>query len=95
MRPPQGVVIVALLAALAGCTPLRVDIAEQVAGGFTAVARGKDAEACQEARTRVTDEARYHCAARGQRTSLGKPNSEPDGAGCRVELMFWCTGSAP
>ena len=94
MRLQLRVAIIPLLSALAGCTPLRVDIAEQVAGGFTAVAKGRDADACREARTRVTDEARYHCAARGQRISLGKPNREADGAGCRVELMFWCTGSA-
>ena len=79
---------------LAACTPTRVDIVEQPAGGYTAVAYGEDEKTCREARTRVTNEARFHCEARGQRVSLGKMISEGVPQGCRVELPFWCTGTA-
>lgn len=81
------------LLTVAGCTPPRVDIAEQPAGGFRAVAVGDDAESCRDARRRVADEARYHCEARGNRTRLGTPASTAEGTGCRVELPFWCTTS--
>jgi hypothetical protein len=93
-RHERWVFIATALLGLAACTPLRVDVAEQPAGGFVATALGDDAEACRDARTRVAEEARYHCEARGARTSLGKVSSEPDGAGCRVELPFWCTGAS-
>lgn len=74
---------------LAACMPARVDIVEQPAGGFMAVASGDDAEGCREARARVAAEARYHCQARGQRASLG-PMTAEGAPGCRVELPFWC-----
>jgi hypothetical protein len=77
---------------LAACMPARVDISEQPAGGFVAVAFGDDEDSCREARERATAEARYHCSARGQRASLGKLVSEGVPS-CRVELPFWCTGS--
>lgn len=89
-RPPRGLAIAGLLLATA-CAPLRVDIAEEAAGGWRAVAAGEDAERCREARARVADEARYHCKARGLRPRLGTIASAPDGAGCRVSLPFWCT----
>jgi hypothetical protein len=76
---------------MAACAPLRVDISEEAAGGFRAIARGDDAGSCGEARARVADEARYHCKARGMRPRLGSPVSTPDGAGCQVSLAFWCT----
>lgn len=85
---------VPLVIAVVGCAPLRVDIAEQPAGGFLATAHGEDAEACRDARARAAEEARYHCQARGAKASLGKMASDADGAGCRVELPFWCTGAS-
>lgn len=88
--PLRGVAIAGLLLA-AGCAPLRVDISEEPAGGYRAVAQAEDAEACREARARVADEARYHCKARGMRPRLGNFASTPDGAGCQVSLPFWCT----
>ena len=91
----RGLLVVALMGASAACTPLRVDIAEQPAGGFLAAVHGKDKDECREARARATEEARYHCEARGQRTRLGTPAAEAAGAGCRMELPFWCTGAIP
>lgn len=79
---------------LAACIPARVDITEEPAGGFIAVAHGEDEKTCREARERARAEARYHCDARGQRTTLGSMVSEGVPTGCRVELPFWCTGSA-
>lgn len=79
---------------LAACIPARVDITEDPAGGFVAVAHGEDEKTCREARERVQAEARYHCKARGQRATLGAMASEGVSTGCRVELPFWCTGSA-
>lgn len=87
--PRAGVAAALLL--LAACAPLRVDISEEAAGGFRAVAHGEDAEGCREARTRVADEARFHCRARGLRPRLGNVTSAPEGSGCRVALPFWCT----
>lgn len=86
--------VAAVLIGVAGCAPLRVDISEQAAG-LTAVAVGDDAEKCAEARKRTAEEARYYCEVRGRHATLGRAFSEPEGAGCRVELSFWCTGSAP
>lgn len=83
----------AALALGTACAPLRVDIAEEAAGGFRATALGEDAEDCRDARQRVADEARYHCQARGLRARLGRVASEADGHGCRVTLPFWCTGA--
>jgi hypothetical protein len=89
----RGFRALALAAALlaAACAPTRVDIREQAAGGYTAVAFGEDEETCREARDRVKAEARFHCEARGQRASLGQMISEGVPQGCRVELPFWCT----
>jgi hypothetical protein len=78
---------------VAACAPTRVDIREQPAGGYAAVAFGEDEATCAEARTRVKDEARFHCEVRGQRASLGQMISEGVPQGCRVELPFWCTTS--
>lgn len=77
---------------LAACLPARVEITEQPAGGFTAIAFGEDEAGCRDARERVTEEARYHCRARGRRPSLGRVVGEDGPGGCRVELPFWCTG---
>lgn len=84
----------ALLAGLAGCTPLRVDISEQAAG-LTAVAIGDDAESCAEARKRTAEEARYYCEVRGRNATLGRAFTEEEGGRCRIELSFWCTNSSP
>jgi hypothetical protein len=81
--------VAALTLAAAGCAG--VEIVEQPAGGFAAVAYGEDAKTCKEARERATAEARYHCEARGQRATLGQMISEGVPSGCRVELPFWCT----
>lgn len=91
---PIYAICAAVIVAVAGCTPLRVDVAEQAAGGFVATAHAGDAEACREAHTRVADEARYHCEVRGAKASLGRVAHEPDGSGCRLELPFWCTGAS-
>lgn len=85
----------ALLLLFAGCTPLRVDIGERERGGYTAVVNARDAEDCARAGERAAEEARYFCRIRGLGASLGSTGSEPRGAGCRVELPFWCAGSAP
>ena len=82
--------LAAVLIGAAGCTPLRVDISEHAAG-LTAVAVGDDAESCAEARTRTAEEARYYCKVRGRATTLGRAFTEEQGAGCRIELSFWCT----
>lgn len=85
--------IALVLAALAlgACTASRVDIEERPPSGFTATARSEPGEKCDaKLRQRASDEANYHCEARGRRAVLENRSEQATAEGCTVVLDFSC-----
>lgn len=80
-----------VLAAIAGCSSKRVDIAERPPSGFVATARSEPGEPCgAELRKRATDEAEYHCEARGRRSVIEGKREEKSEQGCVLTVEFSC-----
>lgn len=81
----------ALAVLAAACSPTRVDIVERPPAGFVASASAEPGAACSpELRQRVSEEANYHCDARGRRAVIESKTETMTAQGCQLSISFSC-----
>lgn len=89
MKRVLGTAVLALVAT--ACSPKRVDILERPPSGFTASGHSDPGEKCDaDLRKRVSDEATYHCEARGRSTVVESKTEDQTPDGCVLNIDFSC-----